>query len=158
MTQAEIAAALDMNPRTFRDWVRRGVVPAGCRDALEAAKAIIGHLRKVAAGHVSVDGKLDLTAERARLARAQAEHHELKNALLRRDSLPRELVTDSWAGMVLDVKEHVRALPARARARIPGFTRRMAAELARLCDEALTAIADGGDGVPAEPRKQRKEE
>jgi phage terminase Nu1 subunit (DNA packaging protein) len=103
---------------------------------------------------VSVDGKLDLTAERARLARAQAELTELKHALLRGEAVPRQVLLDDWAALALDVTEHVRSMPARALVRVPGFTKKMVPGLRDLCEETLTAIADS-DGTPL-PRARRK--
>jgi phage terminase Nu1 subunit (DNA packaging protein) len=56
-----------------------------------------------------------------------------------------------WSHLALSVKERVRSIPAHARARIPGVTKKIAIGLRELCDEALTEIADS-DGVPPATR------
>ncbi|HKH21684.1 MAG TPA: hypothetical protein VKB53_12550 [Gammaproteobacteria bacterium] len=55
----------------------------------------------MASGHKSQDGKLDLTAERAKLTRAQTEKTEIEVAHLRGGSLPRTLVVLSQLGASL---------------------------------------------------------
>lgn len=90
--------------------------------------------------------ELDLVTERARLAKEQADHQELKNAQLRGELLERSEVETTWARMILAAKERLRSIPATARVRIPGLTPAQAVTLRDLIDEALTELAD--DGTP----------
>ena len=55
--------------------------PRGKHDLDACRAAYLAHLREVAAGRGSKDGAGDLVAERARLARAQAEKVERENAV-----------------------------------------------------------------------------
>ena len=83
-TLAEIADHLDLSIRSVSTLKREGVIPAAGRGAhdLDAVRvSYIQHLREAAAGRSAAYGELDLTAERARLARAQAAKCERQNAI-----------------------------------------------------------------------------
>ena len=82
-TLAEIADHLDLSVRSVSALKRSGIIPAARRGAhdLGAARVMyIRHLRETPAGRAALYGKLDLTAERARLAAGQAEKVERENA------------------------------------------------------------------------------
>jgi hypothetical protein len=164
MKQSEIAAGLQMNPRNLREWMDRGVIPRDCPDALTAALALIRHYQGVVSGHRTTgsDGEvLDLTAERAKLAKAQSETAELRNAELRGELIRRDELRSAWADRVLSWKERIRAVPAAATVHVPGFSAAMGRALATLIDETLTELADGistgadGNGVSRKRARRR---
>jgi terminase small subunit / prophage DNA-packing protein len=82
-TQKEIAKHLDLSERRVRDILKLIDVPtSGC--SIEQARVeYIRYLRKRASGHIGADGVLDLTQERAKLAKAQTEKAELEVARLK---------------------------------------------------------------------------
>ena len=83
-SQVEIATKLGINASTFKDLVARGVVETrgqGQYNYEEVSKQYLDHLREVAAGRFS--GNLELGAERARLAKEQADAKEMENAIER---------------------------------------------------------------------------
>ena len=83
-TLADIADHLDLSVRSVSTLKRAGVFPEAQRAGhdLDAVRvAYIRHLRESAAGRSAAYGTLDLTAERARLAHAQAEKAERENAV-----------------------------------------------------------------------------
>ena len=105
--------------------------------------AYIGYLRGVAAGYRSEDGDLDLTDERAKLARAQTETAELKNALARGEQIPADEVREYWAKQVVATKSHLRGIPSRFKSLVPQLTSVEMGELRGLINQALTDLADG---------------
>jgi phage terminase Nu1 subunit (DNA packaging protein) len=159
-----IAKGLELSPRTIRDWMDRGVIPADCADALAAAKCLIRHYQGVAGGYRSSGANgaevLDLTEERAKLTKAQSETAELRNAELRGELIRRDELRSAWADRVLSWKERLRAIPAAATVHVPGFSAAMGRALATLIDETLTELADGisggGDGNGVGVKRARR--
>lgn len=94
---------------------------------------------------------LDLSQERARLAKWQADHEEIKVSIVRGELFPAPAIVATWQSIV-----------AAARAKLLGIPRRMAplvveagslaeieATARDLIYEALAELARGGDGLPA---------
>jgi terminase small subunit / prophage DNA-packing protein len=94
---------LDLSERNVRQLAREGKMPKakhGEYDLIACVQGYIRHLRAVAAGHKSEDSKLDLTEERARLAKEQADAQELENAVSREELVPATVVEGSaWRSM-----------------------------------------------------------
>ena len=83
-TLGDIADHLDLSVRSVSTLKRAGVFPEALRAGhdLDAVRvAYIRHLRETAAGRGAAYGALDLVAERARLAHAQAVKAERENAV-----------------------------------------------------------------------------
>ena len=122
-THAEVAKHLFLSRQAVGEMVANGELPGGGgRGQLDldaCREAYIKRLRAVASGHVSADGELDLTAERARLAKEQADRLEMANAQQRRELLARA-----------DVDAAVEGAFARVRAKMLGVPSKMAGELA----------------------------
>lgn len=134
------------------EWIRRRLSESPAIEPARRTGREVYYRTAAALERIYLGGAgLDLTMERAKLARAQTEQTELKNALLRGELLQREDVKSHWANLVLACKEKLRALPAHARARIPGLKKKAVLALGELVDEALTELAD--DGVPRTRRK-----
>lgn len=92
-TQAELAAHLDLSQPSVSNLKNKGVIPAGRGrsgyDLDDCRVAYIRHLREASAGRDSArPGSLE--AERARLAKEQADEKEMDNAERRKElvSLP----------------------------------------------------------------------
>lgn len=81
LTQAKFAQAVGITQPAVSMLIARGILTAG-DTAGNWLLAYCGHLREEAAGRASAEG-LDLTAERARLAAAQADKIELELAVTR---------------------------------------------------------------------------
>ncbi len=115
-TQAEVGAHLDLSDRSIRELLDKGVLPNARRGALnldQCRVAYIRHLRETAAGRGAGPAADDLTAERARLAREQADHFALKNAALRKELLPRADITRAVVAAFQLLRDRLTALPAR---------------------------------------------
>ncbi len=148
-TQAEVGAHLDLSDRTVRELLDRGILPNARRGALDldaCRLAYVRHLREMAAGRATGPAGDDLTAERARLAREQADHYALKNAALRQELLPRTEITRTVSAVFQIVRDRLTALPAR-----------LAGPLARLSDQSdiRTRLSDAIGAVLVELSEER---
>ncbi|ACI98694.1 hypothetical protein [Rhodospirillum centenum] len=140
-TQQEVGKHLDLTDRSIRELLDKGVLPNARRGALDldaCRLAYIRHLREVAAGRALGPGGDDLTAERARLAREQADHYALRNAALRLDLLPRADITRAVTAAFQIVRDRFTALPARLSGPLARLTD--PAEVRRRLDDAVQAV------------------
>ncbi|MEI7035901.1 hypothetical protein [Fulvimonas yonginensis] len=152
VSAATLAQLLGIGPRRLRELAELSVVPRTPRGRYpfaEAVAAYTAHLREVAAGRAAEvrDGGevLDLATERARLAKAQREHVELRMARERGELVDAEAVRLKYAAMVRGAVSRLRGVPSRARGRLPSLTVDGVEELERLIDEALEEVANGTD-------------
>lgn len=118
-TQGEFGRHVGITQQAVADLVGRGVihqVGRGKIDLDEARLAYCAHLRSVAGNKSGdPDADLDLTAERARKAKEEADKLEMQNAQMRGDLLART-----------DVDAAVVAAFARVRARMIGVPSKVA--------------------------------
>ena len=156
-TQHEVAEHLGLTERMIRKLVADSILPTVVRGTLdldEARHAYIKYLRKSARTRNLVKTfpnsadcpaeALDLTAQRAALAKAQREHVELKSGAMRRDLLPRDDVVRAVTACFQHVRDKLTGLPTKM---APGLARMSAAAdvraaLAREVDEALSELAE----------------
>jgi phage terminase Nu1 subunit (DNA packaging protein) len=135
LDQNQLADRWHISPRTLEQWRWRGVGPRylkiGARvselksagilpearrraNDIDACRtAYLEHLREMAAGRGSKDGAVDLVAERARLARAQAEKVERENAVADGEFLPRGEVHIIVTSAFARVRAKMLALPSK---------------------------------------------
>lgn len=106
-------------------------------DLQATVRAYVQHLRGIASGRGGEEQALTLTAERARLAREQADSVALKNAALRAELVSAAEVTREWAEVLRKVRAGVLAVPSRVRAALPHLT---AADVAVLDHEIRTTL------------------
>lgn len=143
-TQAELGKHLDLSDRSVRELLAKGVLPTarrGDHDLDACRTAYIRHLRAAAAGRTLGQAGDDLTAERARLAREQADHYALGNAAKRRELLPRGEITRAVAAAFSHVRDRLMALPTRIAGPLAYITD--PAEVRRRLDiEIGTALAE----------------
>jgi phage terminase Nu1 subunit (DNA packaging protein) len=109
-TQVAIAAHLDLSDRSVRELQSRIVLPEDAT-LTDYRIAYIRHLREMAAGRAT-DGSIDLSTERARLARAQCEGQEIKNSVALGTWAPIEALTDVLANASQSVVDHLDQIPA----------------------------------------------
>lgn len=85
-------------------------------DLEETVRNYVTHLRGIASGRGGEAETLTLTGERARLARAQAEAVEMKNAVQRGDLVAAADVERAWGDVLRQVRARILAVPSRVRA------------------------------------------
>lgn len=94
---------------------------------------------------------LDLSEERARLARAQTEATELRNATTRGELVPAREVLEHWANQVVATRAHLRAIPSQIAGELPHLTADEIVTVRRLIDRACAELADG---LPATTKEE----
>ena len=125
-------------------------------DLTGTVTAYVTHLRHVAAGWGGEEAKLTLTGERARLARAQADAQELKNATLRDELVRAEDVLRQWEDVLRGLRSELLALPSRLRADLGHLTTQDVDAIDRRLRDTLSQIGghraddrgDQEDGAP----------
>jgi phage terminase Nu1 subunit (DNA packaging protein) len=98
------------------------------------------HLRKLATGRGGETAVVSATAQRGRLAMAQAEHVELKNAIARRDLVPALEIEREWSGLLRTVRAGLLAVPSRCAHRLLGQTAHDVSEIDREVRVVLTEV------------------
>lgn len=142
-TQKEVAEHLDLTDRTVRDLKKRGVFNADGRGQLDldaCRVAYIRHLRERAAGRSSDEAEaegLDLVAEKARLAKEQADHYAMRNAEKRGELVP---VAD-YTAAVVSVIEMVKAKLLRIPAKVAKTDSRLKDRIADALEDALDELS-----------------
>jgi phage terminase Nu1 subunit (DNA packaging protein) len=112
----------------------------GTFDAAATIQNYIAHITGKAGNRESA---LDLNAERARLAKEQADQIALKNTLARGEALDAEAVAREWESIIADVRSAMLAVPGRLRRRAGSALDAAAIGLVdHEIREALTALAD----------------
>lgn len=110
----------------------------------ETVRNYCAHLRGTASGRGGEEHVASLTAERARLAREQADGQALKNAAARGDLVAAAEVARAWSDMLRQVRSRILAVPSRLRQALTLDTVEVEA-IDRELREALTELADGDD-------------
>lgn len=114
-TIAEVAKHIGVTPKYVNDLINESVIekrPRGQYDIDECRNAYIKRLRENAAGRAA-SGELDLVAERARLAKEQADAKEMDNAIGRGDLVYIEDVAKQFENMLTKVRTKLLALPTK---------------------------------------------
>jgi phage terminase Nu1 subunit (DNA packaging protein) len=118
VSTSDLAAVLGLTDRRVRQLREDGTLPEAGRGRFvlgAAVQAYNGRLREQAAGRQGADEDApDLTDERARLAKAQADAQEMKNAQTRGELLPRGDVDAAVAAAFARVRARLVGIPAKA--------------------------------------------
>lgn len=115
---ADLCDLFGITPGMLTQLCKRGIAKKLGHDAYDmtaSTRAYIEHLRGTASGRGGEEQVLTLTGERARLARAQADAQELKNAALRAELVKAEDVERTWADMLRQVRARILSVPSRLR-------------------------------------------
>ena len=141
----ELGAWVGLSDRSVRQLAERGIIVKTSRGKYELGSCILKyceHLREMAAGRAAEDDSINLTTERALLAREQREGHSLKNAAAKGELLQRQAVIGRWASILRGVSARMRAVPSRVLHARPHFTVEDVAAIDREIREALTEAAE----------------
>lgn len=145
-TQAELARHICVAQQTVSRLKNERVIPApagrGGYDLDACRAAYIDHLRQSAAGRDSSrPGSLE--AERARLASAQAEQVERRNAVERGELAPLADLRDSGAGVIASIVAQLQHVGARVALGDVKLRRRIDAEVnSILTDLSMTRVEE----------------
>ena len=161
----------EVNSKTLADWLRisersvramadEGIVKRAGRGRYllkESVQAVVEHQRGIAAGRGGASQVLDLTAERARLAKEQADAQALKNAVARGELVLAEEVAQAWERLVLTSRNAMLAVPSRCGERlslnsfqVETIDREVREALEALTNEEITDdLSESDEGVDA---------
>lgn len=139
MKQADFGDLVGISQQAVSDLVRRNVLPDGAGGD-EWLLAYCDHLREVAAGRGGEAGK-ELTAERARLAREQADRLAMQNAVTRGELAPAHLLEQVLAKAGARAGRILETIPGLIRRRLPQLTADDVAEVARVVAKARNVAA-----------------
>ena len=144
---ADLCDLFDITPAMLTQLVKRGIairLGRNSYDLEQSTRNYVKHLRGVASGRGSDEHSLTLTGERARLARAQADAQELKNAVLRKELVKADEVERRWADILRNLRARILAVPSRLRGALdlsPEQVQRIDRELR----DALCELGHGND-------------
>lgn len=113
-TVADCAAHLFLTERRFYELLGDGTIdrqPANSYDLDLVREQYIENLREVGAGRASSDGNPDLTKERTRLAKEQADAQEMRNAVTRGQLVPIEEVGQAVESEYSTVRANFLSMP-----------------------------------------------
>lgn len=119
-TQSEFAMLIGVSDAAVSMYVSRGVLAEG-KTLGEWLQAYCSHLRGIAAGRGGDDG-LELTTERAALARAQRQGIEMKNAERRRELAPTRMLEQILSGAATRIARILDTIPGEIKRRVPAAT------------------------------------
>jgi len=147
---ADLCNLLRLTPAALTGLVKRDLAVKLGHDAYDLAETVgryVEHLRGTAAGRGGEEQVLTLTGERARLARAQADAQELKNATLRGEMVPAAEVERTWSDALRGLRSQLLALPSRIRADLGHLTPADVDQIDRIMRDTLTDLgkADADD-------------
>ena len=118
---ADLRELLDISSGKQTDLVQRDIAIRHARDSydlVQSTRNYVQHLRGVASGRGGEEATLNLTEERARLAREQADGVALKNAKARGELVEAAEVERAWADTLRHVRSRILAVPSRIREKL----------------------------------------
>ena len=98
-----------------------------------------------------VDATQNLTAERGRLASAQADRVELEVAQLRGELIPAHLILENWEPIAAAARAKVLGLPSKLKTAIPKLTDKDVIKIKKIVRGTLEDLANGG--IPRSPKQ-----
>lgn len=144
----DLCALLDLSSGALTDLKKRGIAVHLGHDSYDmeaTVRAYVQHLRGIAAGWGSADQAAQLSVERARLAKEQADAHALKNAKLRGELVEAAEVERTWGDVLRQVRARILAVPSRLRADLSELTPRQIEAMDRALRDALTELGHADD-------------
>ena len=146
--RAQISEAFGVNLTTIDKWRR-----SGC-PSVQKGKGVIFSVRDVSdwlrSRDTATGGDLDLSQERAKLTKLQAEKAKLELEQQRGNLIPMELVVEAWQGLIGNARAKLLALPPKAAAQVVGVESYLEIEqvITILIHESLDELST--DGLPEE--------
>lgn len=139
VTQSSFGELVGISQPAVSDLISRGVLTEGA-----AAGAWLhqycGHLREIAAGRAA-SGDLDLAAERARLAKEQADRISMQNAVTRGELAPAYLIEEVLAKAGSRAAKILDTIPGMIRRRVSGLSSDDIASISREIAKARNIAA-----------------
>lgn len=153
-TLHEVASHLGVSIKYVQDLIANGTIAKRGRDGYnldECRKAYISRLRESAAGRASA-GDLNLTEERARLAKEQADAKEMENAIERGDLVYIEDVAAQFEAGLVKARTKLLAIPTKIAPEVHACAtiKEVQAIIEQNIIEALSELAERYEAAPSE--------
>lgn len=139
MRQGQFGELVGISQQAVSTLVQRGILPDGA-SADEWLLAYCDNLREVAAGRGG-DAQSELTAERARLAREQADRIAMQNAERRGELAPANIIEQVLARVGARVGRLLETIPGELRRRMPDMTAEDVEAVTRTVNKARNLAA-----------------
>jgi terminase small subunit / prophage DNA-packing protein len=147
VTAARLEFYTGMSRQRLHRYIKQGVIERNADGTFPhpaALHSLIEHLSETAAGRGGAGGVATLTAERARLAREQADAAAFKNARERNEFIPAADVERAWSAECSSIRNRLLAIPSALPMRLPHLTR---VDLDIVDDEIRTALTELADAA-----------
>lgn len=144
----DLCELLALSSGALTDLKKRGIAVHLGHDAYDlgaTVRAYVEHLRGMAAQWGTPDQAAQLTAERARLAKEQADAQAIKNGKLRGELVEAGEVERAWSDVLRQVRARVLSVPSRLRADLPEVDTGTLSAIDRALRDALTELGNGHD-------------
>lgn len=139
VTQVQFGDMVGISQQAVSDLLRRRVLADGA-SADEWLLAYCDHLRGIAAGRGG-EASLELSAERARLTKEQADKIEMQNAVMRGELAPSRLIEEVIARAGSRMGRLLDTIPGLLRRRLPQLTADDVAAVALVVTKARNVAA-----------------
>ena len=142
----DLCELFDISPAALTDLKKRGIAVHLAHDAYDmtaTTRAYVQHLRGMAAGWGTGDQAANLTSERARLAKEQADAQAIKNAKLRGELVEASEVERTWADALRQLRARIMAVPSRLRAELQDIDPQAIDAMDRALRATLTEAGNG---------------
>lgn len=149
-----IAGLLGLSTRRINQLHEEGIAVKTGAGTFDAEATVQNYVRHISGKAGNPSSALDLNAEKARLAKEQADGQSMKNAQLRGELVEAEAVAQEWEGIVAEVRSAMLAVPGRLRRRAGSALDAAAIALVdHEIREALEALADPDRDQAARPHE-----
>ncbi|KAB1071511.1 hypothetical protein [Methylobacterium planeticum] len=143
MSIAVMTAAFDVSARRIAQLADEGVAVRTSRGRFDLIASTANYCRRLrdAASGRGEDAP-DLTAERTRLAKEQADGKAIENDLKRGRLIDAEEAGARWDDEIVKLRARLLAVPGEVALSLPHLTKHDVSEIDRVLRDAMTAAAD----------------
>lgn len=142
----DLCDLFEISPAALTDLKKRGIAVHLSHDTYDltaTTRAYVQHLRGMAAGWGTGDQAANLTSERARLAKEQADAQAIKNAKLRGELVEASEVERTWADALRQLRARIMAVPSRLQSELPDIDPQAIDAMDRALRATLTEVGNG---------------
>jgi excisionase family DNA binding protein len=144
-TTDEMATLIGVSERTVRELAAKGRLIRAGRGRLDVPASVAtycGHLRDAASGKSAGP---NLTDERTRLAKEQADRMAIENEKNRGNLIDAKEAESRWAGEMVSLRARFLAIKTSAAMKLPHLTPHELAVIDQIVRDAMAKAAGGGD-------------
>ena len=135
------ALAFGISVTAFSKWKIKAVMQQGRESLYYLPDAIAHRLQR------ADNNENNLSAERARLARAQSEKTELEVLQLKGELIPANVILENWQPLIGAARQKVMAIKTKIKTQIPTLTDDELKKIDVICRSTLEDLANHG-GIP----------